>query len=341
MMIRAVHRPSCRRIAAVGVVFVLVLGALMGVQAQDFLAVHDEPVPPEVERVYQRGLDYLVANQDAAGSWPDSRSQVGVVGLCVLAILAHGDDPNAGPYADSVRRAVDYIIKQANTESGYIGNTMYNHGFATLALAEAYGQLDDDRIGPTLKRAVDLITSSQSKNPTGAWRYGPTSTDADTTVSGAIMVALFAARNAGIDVSDESIAKALGFYKRCQSSDGGFGYTSPGGSNAPRTAIGVLVYALAKEKDNRVYTTAFKWLHDNQSQNLSYHQFYYLYYAAQAFFHSDPQTWREWNDQNIRSLIESQNTDGSWSGSQGASFTTATAMLSLALNYRFLPIYER
>ena len=36
-----------------------------------------------------------------------------------------------------------------------------------------------------------------------------------------------------------------------------------------------------------------------------------------------------------------QNRNGSWPGNKGESFNTAGALLSLALNYRFLPIYEK
>ena len=328
------------RVLAAGLI--LALATAGTTRAQDFLNVQAEPVPPEVERIYQHGLDFLVATQETNGSWADSQNNVGIVGLAVLAILAHGEDPNVGPYADTVRKALDYLLGQANTDTGYIGRSMYNHGFATLALAEAYGQVDDDRLAPALQKAVALIVASQAKNPTGAWRYSPQSNDADTTVSGAIMVALFAARNAGIDVPDEVFAKAIGFYKRMQSpEDGGFGYTSPGGSNSPRTAIGVLVLALAKDRESEMYRKAFHWLKQNQDANVNYHQYYYLYYAAQAFFHSDPESWRAWNTANIKTLMSTQGTNGSWTGTQGATFTTSAALLSLAVNYRFLPIYER
>ena len=66
--------------------------------------------------------------------------------------------------------------------------------------------------GPALEQAVKLIINSQSRNPFGAWRYSPEATDADTTVSGAQMVALFAARNAGIAVSEDAIQKGLKFF---------------------------------------------------------------------------------------------------------------------------------
>ncbi|MCD6050715.1 MAG: squalene-hopene cyclase-like protein, partial [Verrucomicrobia bacterium] len=68
---------------------------------------------------------------------------------------------------------------------------------------------------------------------------------------------------------------------------------------------------------------------------------YYLYYASQAFFHASPAEWDVWNRRNIKTLAATQNEDGSWSGQFGNTFTTAASLLSLALNYRYLPIYER
>ncbi|MFQ9833947.1 MAG: hypothetical protein ACLRZQ_04475 [Akkermansia muciniphila] len=70
---------------------------------------------------------------------------------------------SAGPYATMVRRCVDYILSRQNKVSGYIGDSMYNHGFATLALAEAYGMVRDDRIGPALRKAVTLTLTAQKK----------------------------------------------------------------------------------------------------------------------------------------------------------------------------------
>ena len=54
-----------------------------------------------------------------------------------------------------------------------------------------------------------------------------------------------------------------------------------------------------------------------------------------------PQEWRDWNAENIKRLKETQMENGGWSGNFGASFSTAACLLSMALNYRYLPIYER
>ncbi len=321
-----------------------------GARAQELFGGSAKYIPKEVDRMYVDGLKFLVNNQQTDGSFRASGtsdhygSQPGVVGLAVVAMLAHGDDPNRGPYALTIRRGLNLILKNQNDRTGYIGSSMYNHGFGALALAEAYGQVQDPRLGPALKKATELILNAQKRSRQGAWRYSPESSDADTTVSGANLVALFAARNAGIGVPQESIDKALEFYVRCRSSDGGFGYTSAGGSNNPRTAIGALMFALAKKKQTEVFQGAMGYLRANQA-NAGYDHYYhyFLYYAAQTYFHASPKDWEDWNAQNISRLLSTQNKKtGSWPGSNfGPTFATTASLLSLALNYRYLPIYER
>jgi hypothetical protein len=324
---------------------ILFLAALLvcsapGARAQELFTENDVS-PLEVDRLYVRGLQYLLRTQTAEGNWPDAPygGEPAVVGLAVVAMLAHGDDPNFGPYSQAIRRGLGLILKKMNAQTGYIGTSMYNHGFATLALAEAYGAVDDPRLGPALEQAVRLILNSQAKNPLGGWRYSPESTDADTTVSGAQMVALFAARNAGLQVPEEAIQKGLKFMLGCQTPEGGFGYTSASGPNGARTAICALSLVLAKEKSSKAFQAAMEYLQKAPAE--SHYQQYYIYYAAQAFFHASPVAWQGWNRKNIKTLSVTQSADGNWEGQFGSTFATASSLLSLALNYRFLPIYER
>jgi hypothetical protein len=268
-------------------------------------------------------------------------SEPGVVGLCVVAFLAHGEDPNHGTYAKHISRGLDYILSQQNSSNGYIGNSMYNHGFATLALAEAYGTVDNPKLAPALEKAIALILSAQKRNRSEAWRYTPDSTDADTTVSGCQLVALFAARNAGLPVPDDALKKGLSYMARCRGGDGGYGYTSAGGAKPTLTAIGVLCLALAKEKEGKGFQSSVEYLRKQLSYRDRHYPYYFEYYMSQALFHADPDTWNEWNSRNIRYLSTIQARDGSWPGNKGQSFNTAGALLSLALNYRFLPIYEK
>ncbi|MEI6178842.1 MAG: prenyltransferase/squalene oxidase repeat-containing protein [Verrucomicrobiota bacterium] len=303
----------------------------------------DETVPPQAELIYEKGLQFLSKTQTEKGNWNDSvGSEPGVVGLCVAAFLAHGEDPVNGPYAKTIHKGIDFIISQQNEKNGYIGSSMYNHAFATKALAESYGVVDNPKIAPALKKAVDLILSSQKRNTQfGAWRYTPDSRDADTTVTGCQMVTLFAARNAGIAVPDEAIRLGLKYLNGNRDSNGSYGYTSSAGGKPTLTAIGMLCLALNKERDSKGYKASLEYLKKNIDYRERFYPYYYEYYMSQALFHADEATWKEWNVRNIRYLGTIQSSDGSFPGNQGTSFNTAGALLSLALNYRYLPIYEK
>ena len=311
-------------------------------KSQDLPNRSDDSIPVQAELIYEKGLQYLAKSQSDKGSWNDGvGSEPGVVGLCVASFLARGEDPTNGPYARHIQSGIKYIISQQNEKNGYIGNSMYNHAFATKALAESYGVLDDPKIAPALKKAVELILSAQKKNKSGGWRYTPESRDADTTVTGCQLVTLFAVRNAGIAVPDDAIKKGLAYLAVNRGKDGDYGYTSPSGGKPTLTAIGSLCFSLAKERDSKGYQASIAFLKKNLNFRDQYYPYYYEYYMSQALFHADEATWKEWNTNNIRYLSAIQSPDGSFPGNQGASFSTAGALLSLALNYRFLPIYEK
>ncbi len=301
-----------------------------------------DPIPAKVENIYNRGLRYLAQSQNTEGSWDDSQGkEPGVVGLCIMAFLAHGEDPNHGQYSQNIQRGITFILSEQKETNGYIGNSMYTHGFATLALAECYGMYRDERIAPALRKAVDLILSAQKRNSKNAWRYTPESNDADSTVAGCQIVALYAARNAGIPVPDAALTKALKYMSQCRGADGGYGYTNSMGDKPTLTAIGLLCQALAKEHDTRGFKASTKNLSKRLNYRDKYYPYYFEYYMSQALFHSDEKVWEEWNTKNIAYMGVLQARDGSFPGGKGQAFSTSGALLSLALNYRFLPIYEK
>lgn len=323
----------------------IALGVILTSQAafaQSLARREANPVSAQVESMYIKGLRFLAKEQLENGSWEGRySSEPGVVGLCALAFLAHGEDPNHGPYAQNISKCLDYILSKQKSSNGYIGNSMYNHGFATLALAETYGTVSDPRLATALSQAVECILSAQKRNRHGAWRYTPDSNDADSTVTGCQIVALLAAQNAGIAVPEEAIQKALAYMKRCRSPQGGLGYTSPSGEKPTLTAIGVTCFALAKQKEDKGFAASVEYLRNQLTYRDPYYPFYFEYYMSQALFHADEELWNNWNAKNIRYLSVSQSRDGSWPDKKGPHFATAGALLSLALNYRFLPIYEK
>ncbi len=330
--------------------------------AQDTELRFGEDVPPEVEEVYQRGLNWLVENQAEDGGWSGSRTgrgggvgNSGITGMCIMAFLASGEDPNFGKYHKNICAAVRSIIRGQDQKTGFLPNSMYHHGFAMLGLSEVYGVLDDDlvwqgeadaknkrTIGEALELAVRCATTSQKNNQWGAWRYSPQANDADTSVSGAVLMGLLAARNAGIKVPDDAMDKALEYFQKMTTKQGSVGYSGIGGGGSKNLqAISALVLSIGHRKDVAQYEGLTKQVTGSIEYPGNSYPFYFRYYMAQALFQADFDSWKKWNRLTMRQLKDQQSDDGSFKSGHGEAYGTAMSMLALALNYRFLPIYER
>lgn len=292
--------------------------------------------------MYQKGIQYLISNQESSGTWDDSMGkESAVVAFSILAVLAQGEDLDSPKVRTFIKRGLDYLISNQDPESGYIGNSMYNHGFCTLALAECYGFISDPRLATTLDSAVRLILSAQEENPKKAWRYTPESLDADTTVTGCQLVALLAAKNAGIRVPDEAIEAGLSYLETCRNREGAYGYTDNKSGKPTLSAIALLCHFLAKKEPNDDTNKTLKYLEKRINYRDQHYPFYFEYYMSQSLFQASPESWAAWNKKNIRYLKIVQAPDGSWDGNHGRAYCTSAALLSLALNYRYMPIYER
>ncbi|MEM1441095.1 MAG: squalene--hopene cyclase [Verrucomicrobiota bacterium] len=312
-------------------------------------------IPAEVETIYERGLAYLSESQSESGTWR-SRSEHGITGLCLMAFLASGEDPNFGRYRQNIKSAIRSIIRGQDA-SGFFPNSMYHHGFAMLALAEAYGVVDEETlwdgteseserksIAAALQKSIELAVGAQKANRWGGWRYSPTSTDADTSVTGSVLMGLLACRNAGLTVPEESIESALTYMQRNTASSGFVAYSGGiggGGESMARSAVATLVYSVGQKREWEEYGASLSHIAERLDHKETAHTHYFYYYMAQALFQGDPEAWDIWNRTTARMLADQQADDGSFVGSYGEAYGTAMSLLALALNYRFLPIYER
>ncbi len=319
-------------------------------------------ISAEVRNIYRKGADYLAKKQNDNGSWgkgggAHGDETAGTAALATMAFLSTGEDPNFGKYARNVRAALRFIIRKQNSKTGYFPGNMYVHGFAMLALSEAYGTVDDEMlwegdskgkrsIGEALELAVKLAVSSQKKNSSKGWRYSPNDNSADTSVVGAVLMGLLAARNAGVDVPDSAIDGALKYMRQMTSAKtGNVGYSGMGGlgGSGARSAIACLVFAIGKRKHWDDFDGTLKFLRDSLDTSAQQNWPYYeRYYKAQALFQADYKAWQQWNRDTTRLLRNMQADDGCIGNSQhGRAYSTSMSLLALALNYRFLPIYER
>lgn len=317
-----------------------------------------EEITPELDAAIAAGLAALAQRQHEDGSFGEGRfgRNVAVTSLACLAFMADGQLPDRGEYGPVVARGLEYILLSSN-ESGLIAGEatngpMYGHGFATLFLGEIYGMtggggdtVRSARVHEALVKAVRLI--EQTQNAQGGWRYNPVPYDADISVTICQIMALRSARNAGIDVSRDTIDRAVEYVRRCQNPDGGFKYQLEGGASAwPRSAAGVasLFYAGIYEDDaiDRGVAYLLSSAMPGTERTSRAHYFYGHYYAAQAMYLAGGQAWRTWWPAVRTELINSQQADGTWDDrSVGPSYGTAMALIILQMPKRYLPIFQQ
>lgn len=318
----------------------------------------ENEITPELDDAVQRGIAYLVTQQEPDGSFSGGRfgKNVAITALACLALMSDGNVPGRGEHADVVERGLEFVLDSA-AENGLIAaeasnGPMYGHGFATLFLGEAYGMTaggaDTERsrrLHDVLVRAVRLIERTQ--NDEGGWRYNPVPYDADVSVTICQIMALRSARNAGIEVSKEVIDRAVEYVRNCQNPDGGFKYQLETGVSAwPRSAAGIasLFYAGIYEDeaiDAGLEYLARTALPGTGRANRS-HYFYGQYYSVQAMYLAGGDHWATWWPAVRAELLGSQANDGSWEDrSVGNSYGTAMALIVLQMPKRYLPIFQK
>ena len=308
-----------------------------------------------MRQVVLDGLRYLARTQNRDGSWSGrggySRN-VGVSALACMAFMANGSQPGRGEFGENIDRGLDFVLSSVGRD-GYISaggdSRMYEHGFATLFLAEAYGMGPRQDLPEKLRAAVGLIQKSQ-KILDGGWRYDPSPlSESDISVTVCQIIALRAARNAGIKVPKECIDRAIGYVKQSCLPDGSFCYmlrSRARGSYALLSAGLGSLYG-AGEYDCPELQRALNRFEQETPRNVSrrgpvsHYYFYAHYYAAQAAYHAGGRYWSAYYPAVCKELADAQESNGSWQSTFGEPYATAMGCLVLQLPYQYLPIFQR
>ncbi len=315
----------------------------------------------ETEKAVIAGLRWLKVNQRADGSWSCAKSDRAGTALAVLAFLGHGETADSEEFGACVNKGLQYLVTQVGPDGLVVGREAqgYAQGIVALALSEAYGMTQAQAIREPLERAIRAITISQKVKKkeskfVGGWRYSPTSDDADTSVSGWMIMALKSARLTGVVVPEESFDLASQFLWAMYG-DGGFGYSGPGKDWGP-TAIGVLCQQFMGHGDDKRVKQALDFLKEQKAdweKTKSAYVLYGWYYQTQAMFQGGGSYWEYWNRQIRDTMVKSQSADGHWPlppqsewelksvGKDSPVYSTALGCLILEVYYRYLPIYQQ
>lgn len=331
-------------------------------------------ITPGTQNAINGSLEWLSRQQHQDGGFGTGQfnGNVAVTSLAGLAFMGAGYQPGRGRFGEHVTRAVRYILRcEDQNQRGFINNRqaglhgpMYGHGFATLFLAEVYGMVNEEplrtQLRGTLGRAISLIIRAQ--NHEGGWRYTPTSNDADLSVTVCQIMALRAARNAGIAVPAQTANKCTDYVKRCQDDrSGGFRYQAGfgGGAGFARTAAGVVALNSAgvylespRDKGAESVQRGLDYLNKFRpgsggggvfgNPEVQMHYYYGHYYAVQAMWTAGGEYWRRWYPAIRDELLQSRRQDGSWQqGLNCSNYCTAMALIILQVPNNYLPILQR
>ena len=327
----------------------------------------------KVDQAIGRAIDFLISVQDKDGAVHDvNHNLTAMTSLAIMAMAAVGHQPSdETKQGAAMKKALSYVLRPDRQEvQGYFGgrdgSRMYGHGITTLMLSEMLGMGVDSQMDQVIRDrcrlAVELIKRSQSfeKDPRnrGGWRYAPESRDSDLSITVWQVMALRSARNAGMDVPKEMIDNAVDYIKRCYQSKRGpdgkpenlksaCGYEPSRTPEYAMASAGLLSLQVCGAYESPEAKGSADWLKEKKVEYGSEWYFYGTYYFAQGMFQRGGDHAAHARKLVEETLLPKQGPDGSWMGQSGQErgagkvYATSLAVLSLAVKFHFLPIYQR
>nr|WP_233207217.1 MULTISPECIES: prenyltransferase/squalene oxidase repeat-containing protein [Pirellulaceae] len=310
----------------------------------------------------EKGLGWVARTQSRLGHWTAANYPTAMTALAGTALCASGSTTMQGPYAENLRRAVEFLVSKARP-NGLIGDPLtdnrytYGHGFSMLFLSQVLGEEEDEfrrqDLIKILNKAVEFSVSAQTKS--GGWGYvsakdGNDFDEGSTTITQ--VQGLRGCRNAGIPVPSEVVDNAKKYIYDCQNPDGGISYSSKnrGTSRPAITAASICCLQNAGESKTNVVKEMLDYCKKNlyqiqtQAQSFSHWHYSYLYYSQVVYREGtdDKSLWEVFRNRLYDRITAEQNGEGYWDDSSvGPIYVTACNLIMMQLDLGYLPIYQR
>ncbi len=313
-------------------------------------------ISPQAVRSVSKALDFLATQQGRDGSFsgPGGQHRAAMTGMAGLAFLSAGHTPGRGKHAKVVTKAVEFLLKLQDHEGCYAddgGRSMHGHGYALHFMAEAYGMTADGELSRRLRKSVQegVRLTARSQSPEGGWYYQPVAQGHEGSITITQVQAIWAARQAGINVPQKTIDKGVGYMRKSQQPDGGICYMlGMPGSRPALSAAGVMVFCGYGMRDTKEAAKAIGYMRKMLSGKLnsriglgSGFDHYATLYLGQALYQAGDPDWSNHYPKLCDELIKQQNANGGWESSYGPVFGTACYTLVLAIPYQYLPTFQR
>ena len=298
-------------------------------------------------KVVNQALKWLKAHQSPDGSWDcdgfssncDAKRgaactgaaqavfDAGVTGLALLAFLGAGYDSQLhGPYLDTVRNGLKYLKNDPGRRRAASGRRATT---ATPTRTPARRSRCARRTRRRKQLPWQQVRARQGlayinacQNPYKAWRYGKQPGDNDSSVTGWMLMALKAAKDAGIPINERTMKDGLAFIDSMTDEDTGrTGYIKKGElpvrpeglhREVPRDRVrvahrgrDVLARSSATPPIRRLMKAGAELLAkklpvwDEAKGSID---MYYWYYGTLAMFQIGGDHWERWN-KNLKTVV--------------------------------------
>ena len=348
------------------------LGLLVGLMAVPVQAATED----EIEESVQKGIEWLVAQQNADGSW-GTYEQVAYTGLAVVKLEDRAYELGYSPfdpeyeYSENVTMGLNYIFSNAaiHAEGGVCfamgGHETYNTGVAMMAIAASRtpgrivnvpGPINTWTYEEVLHNNVKFFANTQ--NPDGGWRYSAGDEPSDNSNTGYAVLGLRYAEVFGIEIPQSVKDNLAGYieYIQCDpgdsmydpSEDGGSGYVVPcDWVNILKTGnllfeMKFVGWNLEHERVQRAIAYIVRhWGDMNQDPGWRFHrQAMYCTMKGLEAYVLDEIDGIDWFEDLSDELVATQNPDGYWPWDPWGDevLSTAWALLTLERVVPPLPV---
>ncbi len=334
----------------------------------------------------------------------------GVTGMALLAFLGAGFSHESQQWlldpithqrwkvGEVIKNGLRWLKNRQNADGSFTRDRafLYNEALATLALTEAYGLTRNRFWLEPAQRGLEFLQRAQRPNPSGTglwgWRYASRQEieakypggsmdevgkrelfDADTSVTGWVVMALKSAQLAELPVAPEAMQGALSFAKFVSTPEGRAGYLDPKGAGAKVSGVDdhfeyhagsmsalamcIRTFTAHDPGDPFLEPAARNLVADLPDAGKDHLKvdYYYWYYGSLALHQFDgpdsPKAsgkyWGPWNKSMVAMLTELQDQDPKtchhggwlvpdrWCHSGGPVYATAINVLTAEVYYRY------
>jgi hypothetical protein len=338
----------------------------------------------KLDGIIVRALEWLKRHQSDDGSFSAAKfsekctgkdkcsgpgsfgRDIAVTGLALLAFTGNGHTHRVGSYKKTVATAKDYLVK-CMKDDGSFGEAkgripMLDSLVGTLALCELLAVTRDAKLKEYCQKAVGFLMKSQRKDGGWGWYSGLGIPNTVATAMG--VLALKAAKTAGIEIPAEVFAGAARYFESMTGDKGWAGYDMKGNRDlrvetdnlftmqVTPTAASCIgsIFCGVKRTEKRLKQGAdfvMSYLPRWQPGTTKGVDPLYWYLGTYSVFHQGGKHWQNWQPLITQALLPNQEKKGCAAGSwkpvgkfTGRVFSTALNTLSAEIAFRYLRALE-